>query len=437
MRNTECIINFLQIFCKAKNFKQMKKVFITVLALGIYAGSLMAQFSLSGEFRPRTEYAHGLKSLAHADQNSALFTSQRTRLNLGYNAEAVKVGLVLQDVRFWGSQKQLVTNEDYAVSVHQAWAEVAFCNHLALKAGRQELAYDNHRILGNVGWAQQARSHDVALLKYVGGVNVHLGFAYHQDGNLNKALYTGPDAYKAIQFLWVNKTLDATSVSFLALNNGVVVNTLGEDESIINQEINYGQTIGLFGNTKLGPVALEANAYYQMGKDAGDKDISAFEFLLMASINLGSKTKLAAGFEHLSGTDYNAASDVNNSFNPLYGTNHKFNGFMDYFYVGNHINSFGLNDAFLSATFTPCKLSAKADLHLFSTAAKMSADGGNALGTELDITLSYPIHNDAKIAVGYSQMFATENMEMLKGGSKDELNNWAYIMLTVTPKFFK
>ncbi len=32
------------------------------------------------------------------------------------------------------------------------------------------------------------------------------------------------------------------------------------------------------------------------------------------------------------------------AFTPLYGTNHKFNGWMDYFYVGNHGSSIGLQD---------------------------------------------------------------------------------------------
>jgi hypothetical protein len=37
------------------------------------------------------------------------------------------------------------------------------------------------------------------------------------------------------------------------------------------------------------------------------------------------------------------SSDVK-SFNSLYGTNHKFNGWVDYFYVGNHAESIGLVD---------------------------------------------------------------------------------------------
>ena len=32
-------------------------------------------------------------------------------------------------------------------------------------------------------------------------------------------------------------------------------------------------------------------------------------------------------------------------------------------------------------------------------------------------------------------MFGSESLEILKGGSKGTTNNWAYIMIAVTPKF--
>jgi hypothetical protein len=38
--------------------------------------------------------------------------------------------------------------------------------------------------------------------------------------------------------------------------------------------------------------------------------------------------------------------------------------------------------------------------------------------------------------VGYSKMFATETMEILKGGDKDADNSWSWIMFTFKPKLF-
>ena len=174
------------------------------------------EFILSGEVRQRAEYLHGYKTPALEDQNATSFVSQRTRINFDYSMPKVKFGVALQDVRNWGNQAQLVANEGNAVSVHQAWGEVELAKKFSLKAGRMELAYDDHRILGNVGWAQQARSHDLALFKYDGIINAHLGLAFH--GNF----YQGIDAYRDMQFLWLNgKAMDnALSWSFLVLSNG-------------------------------------------------------------------------------------------------------------------------------------------------------------------------------------------------------------------------
>ena len=68
------------------------------------------QFTMSGEIRPRMEYRHGYKTLADSNQNHASFTDQRSRLNFNYKDEGYQVKVVLQDVRVWGSQPQLIGN---------------------------------------------------------------------------------------------------------------------------------------------------------------------------------------------------------------------------------------------------------------------------------------------------------------------------------------
>ena len=74
---------------------------IIVLMLLICPMVLVAQFSMSGEFRPRAELSHGYKALAAEDQDASLITSQRTRLNLNFKNEYLQSKLVLQDVRQW------------------------------------------------------------------------------------------------------------------------------------------------------------------------------------------------------------------------------------------------------------------------------------------------------------------------------------------------
>ena len=64
-------------------------------------------------------------------------------------------------MRVWGDEEQL--QNIASVSAHEAWWEIDFNQCLSLKFGRQELVYDDHRLLGNVGCVHQARSHDAVL----------------------------------------------------------------------------------------------------------------------------------------------------------------------------------------------------------------------------------------------------------------------------------
>ena len=143
----------------------VSSVFLTIMSLYSYG-----QFTLDGELRPRFEYRHGYKNVADSSQNSAAFVEQRTRLNFGYKAEGYIFKLTLQDVHIWGSQPQLVntyskTNTDGSLlSIHEAWGEALLNDYWSFKFGRQEIALDDHRIFGNVGWASQARSHDAEIL---------------------------------------------------------------------------------------------------------------------------------------------------------------------------------------------------------------------------------------------------------------------------------
>lgn len=408
----------------------MKTIIPILLLCLLIAQSTQAQFSLSGEIRPRSEYSHGFATLAAENQDASLFTTQRTRLNFDYKNERVKAGLVLQDVRTWGSQPQLVNNEDYATSVHQAWAEVFFAPMFSLKAGRQELSYDDHRILGNVGWAQQARSHDVAVFKYENTVNLHVGIAHHENTNRTNNLYDGPDAYKNLQFIWLNQKSDKLLWSLLFLNNGKPVMKSGK------QETQYSQTMGGHLEIPIKKTKLSGNLYMQTGQDGANKDLSAFNLMIDYAFVSPLGCDLNLGYEYLSGTPYDEKTK-NKSFLPLYGTNHKFNGFMDYFYVGNHANNVGLQDIYLKWARKMKKIKLNADVHVFSAAADLSADAKKYLGTEIDLTGTYTLDPTASISVGYSHMLAGKSMQLLKGGSKSETHNWAYIMLTITPKFIQ
>ena len=421
-----------------------------LLALIFLSNFASAQFTFSGEIRPRTEYLHGFGSLAEDSQDPAFWTEQRSRLKFDYNASKYQFGLVVQDIRVWGSVPQL-NKTDNLSSIHEAWGAILFNQNWSLKLGRQEVIYDDHRIFGNVGWAQQARSHDLARLQYKKNTFAFdLGLAFNQDGTKRTDnIYTIANSYKSLQYLWLHKDFNSFGASVLILNNGRQFSEQGSNGNIEYSTV-FSQTIGTHLTYKKEKFNAVGSFYSQTGKDAGNNDLSAYDIKAELNYSLTDKFGLGLGYELLSGTsELDTTATENNSFAPLYGTNHKFNGFMDYFYVGNHANSVGLQDIYARLKYKHNKkFSAVADVHLFSAAADVLDDAevlnsGNyeamntSLGTEIDITLKYMYSKELFFQAGYSHLLATETMEALKGGDKDQTNNWAYLMITFRPTFYK
>ncbi|MGB0892101.1 MAG: alginate export family protein [Flavobacteriaceae bacterium] len=389
-----------------------------------------AQTKIDAEVRPRTEYRHGFKTLFPDNAEAALFTSQRTRINFSHTIENLKFYVSLQDVRVWGDVPQLNSADNNGLSLHQAWGQFNLDTNWSLKLGRQEIVYDDQRIFGSVGWAQQARSHDIAVVKYAENqFRMDIGLAFNQSKeNLTGTNLTTPKTYKAMQYVWLHKNWTNFFGSFLFLNNGMQTATDG---------LKYSQTIGTHLKTKKDKLNIIANLYYQFGNDAANRNLSAYLLGLEANYKTSQTTKLGLGFELQSGNDYNTAAGENKAFTPFYGTNHKFNGFMDYFYVGNHINNVGLLDIYAKANF---KLNSKSSLttfiHSFSAAADINATVSKKLGTEIDLVYAYKLSKVIGLKAGYSQLFASKGMEVLKGNSDDNTNNWAWVMVTIKPTLF-
>jgi hypothetical protein len=100
-------------------------------------------------------------------------------------------------VRVWGQDASSISNADgNRLMLHEGWADLMLANKadttfkfkvfdlMSLKIGRQELSYDDVRLIGNLDWLQQARRHDMALLKTIHkGYQVEIGFAYNQNSD--------------------------------------------------------------------------------------------------------------------------------------------------------------------------------------------------------------------------------------------------------------
>ena len=194
-----------------------------------FSSALQAQFNVSWQLRNRAELRSGQGAPLPKDASPAFFISQRTGLQVSYNTQRLKLGLALRDVRVWGQDvstiNQITPQQNNGVMLHEAWAELLLSDSsarqhaLSLKIGRQELVYDDQRLIGNLDWLQQGRRHDAALLKYErSSWTLHGGFAFNQNkeaasgtiyngdppGNYT-ASTNGGAMYKSMEFLYADK----------------------------------------------------------------------------------------------------------------------------------------------------------------------------------------------------------------------------------------
>jgi hypothetical protein len=413
-----------------------KTTLVFLVFLFSFSLNSFAQLTIDAELRPRFEYRHGYKTLFPNNVDAASFVSQRTRLNAGYTFEKLNFYLSFQDVRVWGDVPQLNTVDENGLSVHQAWGELLFNQHFGARVGRQEIVYDDHRIMGNVGWAQQARSHDAALLKFQKNkFSTDVGYAFNQSGEMLTGHVLNVNTYKSLFYVWMHHDWDSFGASFLFLNNGLQF-TDAENES--NNETRYSNTTGSHLSYKKGNLNLNANLYYQFGNDVSNNNISAYLLGLEANFKASQMTSLGLGGELQSGNDNGVPlNGENNAFTPLYGTNHKFNGFMDYFYVGNHMNHIGLVDLYVKTKLTVNEKSGfDIAVHYFSAAADIPGTDSRELGTEIDLGYSYQFSKEININAGYSHMFPSEGLEIIKDNFDNNTNNWGWVMITISPTLF-
>ncbi len=395
-----------------------------------------AQFSLNAEIRPRAEFRDGYRTLAEGSDYPAAFISQRSRLNLHYTDTALETHIALQDVRVWGDEIQL--QDVPSAALHEAWGKIRFSGQWSLKLGRQELVYGNHRLLGNVNWIQQARSHDAAVIQWTAkDWQIDVGGAYNQmRENILGRSYT-LNNYKTLGFLWVKKVFsEDLQVSLAGISDGF-------QNSDSTNDLNFRYTGGPVINYTPGNLLFHGEAYVQAGKTPSGNDLSAFFF----SVNAGYQAQdltTKAGIDYSSGTDAGKTGE-SHTFNTLYATNHKFYGHMDYFLnIGNDTRNGGLQDVYLKTSY---QVSDKAGInlhgHYFSLINTVSDPSdptenlNKDLGLEVDGICTYSLNEMVTIKAGYAISLPTESLEALKGGNANHWQHWGWVMVQMKPVFVK
>lgn len=490
----------------------MKNKILLILILFISQSIIFAQdtiheftyksnLHIGADINVRNEYRHGYKTPFmelddYGYKNKADFiTSQRSRIIFDYDAYSfIKFYFVLQNYSVWGNNSFI--NEEFGknTSIHEAWGQLFFNDITSMKFGRMELVYDDQRIFGNQNWSNIGLSHDLVLFKVESLFDLDIGVAYNNnpENEHHTEYYNVKNNYKSMQFMHLIVDFDYVGFTGLFLNNGIPEKSYGYNFSenkleFISEKPIYSQTLG--GGLSFSDIMFSANInyYIQKGYEPSDwvyvdslashgqtiedlnknlntdlqsiegkgKKINSNYLSVFAGANF-SNFEVQLGYEKLSGNNYDTLgvdlNDENNSFLPLHGSNHGFNGALDQFYTGYLIHNYskfnvGLQDISIDLSYKMNKILASLSGHYFMSAGSaLYFDKENnlkevkKLGTEIDFKLGYTIVPDvAKIQFGYSHLLPTEDFAFIKGVYFDNLatNNWAWIMFTFTPDFYK
>jgi len=411
-----------------------------LLFLGLTnAFSQIDSLKMGLDFRTRTELDNGQKTLIPKGKAAETSVVSRARLNVDYYYQNLELYFSIQDARIWGENPSTTPKSQNFV-LNEAWAKYQFTPKAALKIGRQMLSYDDERLIGGLDWAMQGRSFDAAkgIFNFSKNSKLEAVLTYNNDDNdandiPENEIYDivdGGEKAKSLQMLHYQFQSDKKfQFSSIALNSVVQNSITGIHYDMLTLGVNakkYFENFGVFGSV-----------YYQTGKNTNAQSKSAYQFSINTDFIINKKLNAVLGTEWLSGRDYDTKNTENKSFSPFYGTNHKFNGYMDYFFVGNHFNSYGLNDYYLKTTtkFNP-KSSLMVNLHAFTTNGILANDQSSYLGTEADFVFAHKFSKMFLMNVGHSFMFGSPSMEALKAvNTAKNKQSWSWIQLNFVPSF--
>ena len=424
-------IAFPAIFCKAQNHADTDTT------------ARKNSLTIDGQLMSRGEYRYGGLPENEKDEKYASFIMERTRLSIDYQRENLEAKVTAQHSGVWGQSGKGTFN------LYEAWVQMSHHNGLFAKVGRQELIYDDERIIGNNDWTMAAQSHDVLKLGYDSKRHqAHLILGYNQNSaNIfgGTEYKNGAEPWKSMQTLWYHYNFPRfpLGISLLAMNVGT------QNVESENDKTEYQQLFGTYLKFMPKRWKFEASFYYQTGDNEGNIPIDAWMAAVRTEHVFSPKLTALVGYDYLSGDQsfhvppkggigLQRQKEIN-GFNLLFGSHHQFYGAMDFFYMTTYYGGFtpGLQNVYAGTKWKPISpLTISTTYHYFSTDTKVTESNWR-LGHEVELSASYTLMKDEKISLGYSFMKGTETMERLKRVAGKGKLHWLWLTINVTPRFLQ
>jgi len=419
-----------------------------VLFFGQFAQAV--DFKFSGEIRPRVEYANNaLNAGTNTSTDPSIthtFTTMRTRLGVEAIVDNDTSGFIqIQDVRTMGGEAPTtappsITRTGTSVGasgldMHQAYIDLKHVldTDLHLKLGRQEMVFDEHRLIGNIGWIQQGQTFDAARsdIKLTDNLNLTAFIAKTLAVDTHPTLADTASGTSSFDSSFAGVRLNyglggkdrITPYFYYSLNPART--TAGTTTTTpFAEDIEY---VGAYFLKHFDRFRVRLDGAYEFGKTSSTVNIRAY----MLTAAVGTNVDIASGanitlwLDYLSG-DNNTGDTKTSNFTTPYATNHAYYGHMD-----NYLNNptQGLIDAAIKFWVKPTeKVKFVVHAHWFRSAKSTTTNTSKDLGQEIDTQLHYPLAKNTKLVLGYSHYFKGDVLSQSSGKNHRD-GNWAFAMV--------
>ena len=399
----------------------------------------------TGEVRARSELDR-----PGAPANADAFTYLRSRFGVRVAASAnARIVLQVQDSRVLGTGSGAAGSAADVFALHQAYLELGGPWHgtsVAVRAGRQEIALGNERLVGAVNWSNTGRVFDGArVLLAPGGARpgtepwTATAFVAIMEergrrfGASSSAAGGQRSADHAVAGVFASRALGGG-----AALEGTLLHDDGANYRAYHDARRTTLDARLRAPRVLG-MSAELEGAVQMGRQrhlAPDAEESAAirqdvrAWMLGARVGLparpGRRATGGVGVDVLSG-DATPGDGRYGAFATMYGTNHPFYGLMDV--VGDPATTTGdrgLVDALASASLVLSpSATVRGELHRFA----LPTGDERSLGWEADVVLPVRLSPAAGVELGYGAFRAGRGAAAVGLGENGATRHWAYLQL--------
>jgi len=412
---------------------------IVLMAWAAFAAAQPVPVEFTGQVRVRNE--NDGRDF-NSDTGMKSFNPMRTQLGITVHpVEDMKVFVQVQDARVLGGEDVSTVpgvSDPNTLDLHQGFFQVDNLGWegFGVKFGRMETRWGNERLLGVTDWNNIPTAFDGGIVS-LGRERAQAQVMWSKLVERDTPVVGTPDTENSdrtllggIGTVGVN---EYASVDVQVLNVRDKVTVAEDDDAMLTTVAGrvFGEAASRWDYSVEGA--------YQVGTQetgpATEVDLGGWMFGGEVGLTFGAEerpVRFGVGYDHLSGDDASTTDKVE-SFNTLFGDNHKFYGLMD---VPQVLSSAGVRDIKVNAkarvwSNTDNVVSFGGEFHNFS-AAETAVGVESALGNEVDVHATWAYRERFIPTLGVSAFLPGDAIPGPTPGASADNAYWVYLQGVVS-----